>query len=518
MAGKKSYTSVYQVFVDTQLYFISKKGGQLTLGLFPDIARERWSWFVANFGNLRSRFQSVASGNINLVSNLQDLERFVEGFKLGNTKLNPFDSEGNIIKFRLFLDTVPLNEIGLTPDEANQRAEELERVGSLVEEDFRSMLQLLRQRTALAAQDVGLSDADAEKFLGLDRRRKQRNARIKDLIDIAEINTLYKIIEGFIYDLQVSQKKPPNLLAKAQENLAPGSEFTPENVYQTYIPVPFEISLESMAKKYLGSVQKWFELVTVNNLKAPYIDEVGQKYNLIAPPSQSTVIINSAQSNAVAPGVRVGIGSSRFKEESKIIENITVNEDDTMILSLSGEGDLSRFLPSENGYIRIFAPGTVRNNSLILIPFTEASPTGPAKKTPSRDDIRRLEKAFIEFGVDIARNERTNDILFDSSGNFKLAFGLKAVRQAVRNTLKTNIRELPYHPNYGVNYSLGRSYLGSVDEAVQVGDLIRTGVLRDQRLEDAKINRIASTDRGASLQMAVKVKGIDDPIPLAFVT
>lgn len=514
-----SYTSVYQVFSDSTLYFITRKGGKLTLGLFPAIARERWAWFVENFNTFSRRFEVGANGNLNLVKSLEDLRKFVEGFKLGNTRINPFDRENNLIKFRPFLDQITLSEVNLTPSEIRVRDEELARTGSLNEEDFRSMLALLRQKTAIAAQELGLGDDTANAILGLNPRRKRRSPRVKDILDIAEINRAYKFIEGFIFDKQRTQKRPPNLLRISQQNLDVGSGFRPQDVYQTYYPVPFEISLESMAKKYLGSVQKWFELATINNLQPPFVDQTGTKFDLIAPAASNNLIISSGLAEAVAPGVRIGIGSFKIREESRIIERVVINDDDTMVLFLSGAADLNKFLPDEGAFVRVYKPNTARPNSLILIPTTSSpSADTSSKPTPSKDEIRRLEKAFIQFGVDVARDEKTGDLIFDSNGNFKLSYGIRAVRQAVRNTLRTNVRELSYHPNYGINYSLGRSYMGTVDEAVKIGDLIRSGILRDQRLEDAKITRISSTKQGASLQMAVKIKGLDDPIPLSFVT
>ena len=513
------YTSVYQVFVDATLYFLTRKGGKLTLGLFPEIARDRWPWFVNNYVKFKERFEIAANGNLILVRALGDLNKFVDGYNLGNTKINPFLAEVNIINFRPFLDLIELGEVGLSPAEITIRDEELTRAGSLEEEDFRNMLSLLRQQTVIAAQEVGLGDSTVNEIFGYSERRKTRSARIKDLVDINELNQAYKFIEGFIFDKQRTQKRPPNLLAIAQQNIGAGSGFSPQDVYKTYFPVPFEISLESMAKKYLGSTQRWYELVSINNLQPPFIDEVGTKFSFIAPAATNNLIISSVLYENVAPGVRIGIGSNRHREESRVIERVVLNEDDTMVLFLSGVADINKFLPSEEAFVRIYKPGTVRKSSIVLIPSSSPD-TGDlsSKPTPSNDEIRRLEKAFIQFGVDIARDEKTGDIIFDSNGNFGLAYGIKAVRQAVTNALRTEVDELPYHPRYGINYALGRSYMGTVDEAVKIGDLIRSSILRDQRMEDVKITRISATDRGAAMQMGVKIKGLDFFIPLSFVT
>ena len=88
----------------------------------------------------------------------------------------------------------------------------------------------------------------------------------------------------------------------------------------------------------------------------------------------------------------------------------------------------------------------------------------------------------------------------------------------MRQILRTNVNELPYHPAFGVNYELGKQFVGTVDEAVKIGELLVSSITKDQRIEDVVISRISSTNTSASLQLLVKIKGLDDPIPLSFVT
>ena len=512
-----AYSSMYHVFKDAALYFIVNKGGNLTLSLMPTITRGRWSWFVENYNKFKDRFKTYANGDQILELALEDLNKYVDGYKLGNENINPFDIEANLITFKPFLDIVNLGEIGLTPSETFIRDEELDRVSKLEEIDFRSMIDLVKKTATLYAQDIGLGDDSANEYYGITSRKKRRSVRVEDINNLNDLTEVEKFIEGYIFDKQLQQKRPPNVLKLTQENLLSTSGFRPEDIYKTYTPAPFEISLESMAKKYLGSAEKWYELVTVNNLKPPFYDPIGAKYYLLAPAASNNLIIPSTSKDEIAPGVAIALASHKYQEEVRTIERVIFNEDDTMVLFLSGAPDLNKFSPNEKAFARIFKAGTVRQNSIILIPSSVGS-NGVSTPTPTRDDLRRLEKAFIEFGVDIARDNHTGDLQFDLNGNFKLAFGYQAVRQAVLNTIKTEVGELNFHPTYGMNFSLGRSYLGSVDSAVQIGDLIVSAILRDPRFADARISKISSTNTSASLQVSVKIRGFDDAITLAFVS
>jgi hypothetical protein len=512
------YTSFVQLTIDSRLNAYLLQGGQLTLFLFPSIARNRWGWMVENFNTLSESFISLARGDERAKILLDDLTRQVDGYKLGNTKINPLENLPNIVKYELFLDVIPLTTLSLTTDEVRVRDEELKRISELTEDDFRNMLDFMRKETIIFTQEIGLGDTTVSALYGVNNRKKKRSANVTDLLRIDDVNQAYKAIEALIYDKRKTQKKPPNLLAIAQGNTASDSTFVPRDIYKTYVPVPFQISLENMARTYLGSPKSWYELVTINNLQPPFIDEVGTKFELLSPASSNSIVIPSDLYEYLTPGIRISIGSHKIIEESRVIERIILNENSTMVIFLSGLPDLNKLLTKHKAFVRIYKPHTVRKNSIILIPSTEGTSAESSKPTPSKDELKRLDKAFLEFGVDIAKDSNTNDWIIDSNGNFKLSYGFSAIRQAVRNALRTEKGELTYHPGFGVNINLGSSYLGSVDEAVLIGDLLVSSIEKDQRFERVDIAKIASAKNGAMLQLNVKIKGFDSVIPLSFVT
>jgi hypothetical protein len=332
------------------------------------------------------------------------------------------------------------------------------------------------------------------------------------------IEETIKIIEGIVYDLRQKQNKSPNLIATSNSNIREDSEISFLDIFKSFVNIPFEISLEHMAQKYLGSRDLWYELVTINNLKPPYVDESGEKFLLLAPASSNSVIIRDTRKVDIPVGVSVGIGSYRYREESRIIERTIENEDGTIVLFLSGKPNLNRFLTSDEAFIKIYQPATTRPGVFVKIPLVAQSPLAKQIVTPKLDELRRLDRALLNFGVDIARNERTNDFVVDSNGNFKLAYGIDNVRQTVLYTIRTTQGELPFHPDYGVNTNIGDRYYGTVDEALIFGDVLRNTLLRDKRFLDVQIASVSTTGTSMSLSLLVFIAGSDQPIPLSFVS
>lgn len=516
MSQTKKYNSLFEVLNDTELYMAWRRGEVLDLGHLQNLARSRWNWIVDNWPTLRERFKNFADGNGTLESTLEDFDRIVASYHLGNRQ-NPFDNVSRFIDFAPFLETIKLTELRLAPEEQIAVSKEMDRIRNFVIEDFRSMLNFIRQQEALSAFRVGLGDVDGGRMQGVMPVPRERSANITDLARLSDIDEIRKFIEGIVIDFKGRQDRPPNLLQIANQNLGANSDHTFSDVYRSAIAVPFEISLESMAKKYLGNPDLYFELVTVNNLQPPYVDEVGEKFPLLAPGAVNNLIISSVRKDDIPVGTKIGVGSYKVREEARIIEKIVDNGDGTVIIFLSGAQDLAKLKVTEGAYVRIYAPHTVNSGSFVLIPLTIDSPNRP-KYTPQSDELRRLDAALLNFGVDILRDERTGGFVIDSNCNFKYAAGLVNVRQAVLFALRTVQGELPFHPGYGITVNIGDRYYGTTDEAVVFANALRQSLLKDPRFKDVQVVGLSTTNTGIALTLVVSLVGVNTPIPLSFVS
>lgn len=516
MANKK-YTDLFSVLNDVDLYMTVRRGDVLTLGLLQPLARGRWQWLVDNWNiSLYQRFKTFADGDNTLEQRLEDLDRLVTSYRLGNNR-NPLDSFDTFVLFSKFLSTIRLSELALSAEEKILVALEQQRVQDFVIEDFRAMTFYLRQQQALDSYRIGLGDPIGGRLNGAVPVARQRSATIGDLSQLDDALQILKFIEGIIIDFKNTQDKAPDLISIANRNLGPNSTTTFNDTYRSSVAVPFEFNLQHMAKKYLGSEDLYFELVTINKLQPPYIDEVGQKLLLLAPGAVNNIIVPGTLRDSMPVGTKLNIGSYRIREESRIVEKVVENTDGSLIVFLSGAQDLSKLKTTEGAFIRVYAPRTLNSGSFVLIPLTVASPNA-AKYTPSSDQLRRLETALLNFGVDILRDEKTRGLVVDANGNLAFAAGLVNVRQAVLSALKTTQGELTFHPEYGVSVQIGDKYYGTTDEAVIFANALRDTLLRDPRYEDIQILGLQTTGTGISLSLLVSVQGVGAPIPLSFVS
>jgi len=513
----KNYTDSFDVFIDLTFYLSLRTGSRLNLGLLPPVAINRYPWIVTNWSKLYQVFKTISNGNSVLESNLVDFDRAIQSYNLGN-KNNELENKTSYKKFYSFLAAIQISTLTLTPDELILQNREVDRIAQLTVDDFRNMISFMKLSLATASEQIGLGDETAAKYYQKSVNPQRKSATIDDMVLLQGGFETIKIIEGIIFDIQRTSKKAPNLIAASNNNVATNSPVRFLDIYRSFITVPFEISLEHMAQKYMGSGKRWYELVTVNSLKPPFIDEAGQKFDLLAPAAVNNCIIQDLRKGDIPVGTSIGIGSYKYREETRVIERTIENEDGTIVLFLSGKQDLNKFITAHKAYVRIYSPGTLRPGVYVKIPLTQESPMLSSIPTPKSDQLRRLDRALLNFGVDIARDEKTNDILLDANGNFKMQYGMDNVRQAVLYALRTVKKELPFHKGYGVNTNVGASYFGTTDEALIFGDVLRNTLLRDKRFLDVKIAKLSTTGTSMSLSLLVLIAGSDQPIPLSFVS
>lgn len=513
----KNYIDFFDLYRDLDAYNSIRSNEQLTLAHIPAVAQNKWTWIVANWRGLKELFKEQADGEDQELQSLESFDADVMSYKLGNTKNNPLENKEKLKEYNKFLDQIVLSSLNLSPEESQAIGREIERIQSLDIEDFESMKKFMDRYISTKAMEVGLGDPMAAKLYGVQVIPKNRSATTQDVIELSYLQELVTIIENIMLDLKQRIKRPPNLLSAANNNMTADSGITISDSYLSFVTTPYEISLEHMAKLYLGSESLWYELVTVNNLKPPFIDEIGTKLNIVAPPAVNNLTISTSKKDEIFVGSKIGIGSYRYKEETRVVEKIVINENNTMLLFVSGNQDINRFLPSEGGFVRIYKPSTIRSGQFIKIPTNNPGVMSSSVPTPTSDVIRRLGAVLVNFGVDVLRDEKTNDFVLDANGNFKMAYGYTNVRQTALYALKTDTGELPFHPSYGVNQNMGEKFFGTADEAVVFSEAIRSSLLTDPRFSNVEISNLAATGNSINLSLNVYITGSNQPISLNFI-
>ncbi len=510
----KRFTSIFEATVDLNLFLSIAKGVTPPLAFFVAVAKGRWVWIVNNWNTLYLRFKNLANGDQALEKALIDLNNLVLSYQLGSP-INGLSNDQNYVAFLPLLMNLQLSEFSLTTDEKKIVAQEYARINSFDITDFLNMADFISQQITNAADIIGMGDPQGSVIYSGQTLEKQREPTFDDLLQIEALIELEQTIEGIVFAFKQKQSRPPDLLKVASNNLSSSSGVSIHTAYRSYRSVPFFGSLEQMASRYLGDPRKWFELVTVNDLQPPFVDEYGTKYSLLAPGSASSVTIDNSQSPQVFIGMKVRVGSVTFREEYRLVTDLSANDDGSLTLFLSGEPNLSRLLPTQNAYVRIYAPGTITSGSMVSIPLDVRS-SMPSVLTPTSDVLRQLDKSLLAFGVDILRDRKTGDFLTDSTGNYQYAVGLQNIQQAIYWRLRTSLGQLPFHPTYGIDLAIGNRYTGNESEVTKLANAIKQSILSDSRFRQVEITRFISTGNGVSIEMVVRVGDSTLLLPLSF--
>jgi hypothetical protein len=515
--ANETYTDKISIITDLKLYIANRNSQAQNLSMFPKLCADRWTWIVRNWdSSLYAKFLTQSNGDEYLLGILDRLDNHVSAWKEG-AGVNPFQDMSIFADATEFLETILVTDLTPTPSESQFVAREVKRVAEFRETEFRSMLSFLRTQRDIAFDFIGLSDNQYDSFKKRSASPKQRDFFVSDLYQLDEAIELEKFIQGIILEFKYTREVEPNLLQFANEQLASGqSSVLVEDIYSSYITVPFEQTLEQMARDYLGTSNRWFELVTVNKLKPPYIDIHGQKILISENASANSLRVPIGDQKKFLVGASVKIGSRLVPDEVRFVELLRDNEDGTATVFLSGKQDLSKLRVEHLAYLRAYEPETVRDFSFIRIPVPSPAPYASVPD-PTENVLKKLDKALYSFGVDIAVDDKNGDIVIGSSGDLSLQYGIPNVRQAVLSVVRTSLGELPLHPGYGIPETIGFALEGA-DSAVKISTIIEQAIQRDPRFTGVQISNIVISPEGKiNMSVSVSVAGSNQLIPLAFV-
>lgn len=273
-------------------------------------------------------------------------------------------------------------------------------------------------------------------------------------------------------------------------------------------PVPFGLTIEQIAARYLGDPQRWLEIATLNNLQDPYIDENGFQRPLLSNATGRQITISSVQDMYI--GQRVIVMSSTQTPSARVILGIDRLSDTSYLLSLDGDPNLDNFLTADSAYIQAYLPGTVNSQQKIFIPSDLPVPNTPNILVPTStasDPLVGLSK------VDWLLTD-TGDIATNSFGDFRFSAGITNLIQAMKIKISTPKGSMLTHPQFGLGIKPG---VMSSDVNVQdIYNSITKLVEEDPRFQGLNSLQISLNGPVLSISMAVTLAGQQGVFPLTF--
>jgi hypothetical protein len=402
------------------------------------------------------------------------------------------------------IDTVPVDQLSnSTPALRTAMAVETARVRALTTHDFRNMRQQVEDFNSFLSAKVGLPDP----------RVPNPPAAIRDATkdDFKLIAALAESTDAISQMSVVQKQQPETSLLDYVAGLASAAGINMRRALSKYyVPFPYGSTLEQLALQYLGDATRWDEIAALNELRQPYIDEVGQDQALLANGNGNGIVVSDG--TLLQIDHLVSISSRTQLSESRRVVAIKELAAGYWSVTLSGMPDLNKFKISDQAAIHFFLPATVNSGKVIFIP-SDSPTTNTDLELRFVPTISDLERLLQVGGVDGALTN-AGDIAITPDGNWPLVQGLANLIQYARVALSTPVGSLLLYPGFGIDVQIGQSLadtsaadiLASIKNSFRLNSAF-TGIASALVTTEGPVTRI-------TLELAIK--GMDATLPVIF--
>lgn len=286
-----------------------------------------------------------------------------------------------------------------------------------------------------------------------------------------------------------------------------GIPFT-NDIAKVLAPVPFGLTIEGIASRYLGDAQRWIEIATINSLRDPYIDENGFQLPLLSNASGRQIVVSSIQN--LYMGQRVVLMSATQIPSARVILGIDRLSDTSFLITLDGLPNLSNFTILDNAYLQAYLPGTVNSQQKIYIPSDLPVPNDPNIIPPpstSGDPLTGLSK------VDWLLTD-SGDVAVNNYGDFRYASGMTNLIQAIKIKIGTKKGTVITHPEFGLGIKVGM--MNSEFTVQDLYNSLTRLIEEDPRFQGLDSLQIALNGPTLSMNMAVSLAGQSGVFPVNY--
>ena len=275
------------------------------------------------------------------------------------------------------------------------------------------------------------------------------------------------------------------------------------------VPVPYGLNVEQIAMRYLGDPQRWLEIVTLNELREPYIDQNGFQYSLLSNASGRSIVINGNQDLFI--GQTIFLNSNTQVATARTIINMQTLTQNSFLVTLDGLANLDVFTTVDQAYIQAYLPGTVNSQNSIWVPSNLPAPAYDQINIPAsvaNVDLVGLSK------VDWQINTLTGDLVINNTGDFQLSAGINNIVQALAIKFNTPLGSCLLNPDFGFGVKPGT--MVSDTSAADIYNNINKLVTSDPRFSGISGLQVNITPPSLNISLGIGLSGIQGLFPIQF--
>lgn len=409
-----------------------------------------------------------------------------------------------------YFSSVNTSDLNIPPTVQSKITAERNRVRAFTRQDFANILSSIQSASQDFADFVGAGDAT---FDATFNRTPLPSTRVPSDNDFEVMFQLNAVV------MQLNRQAAYNNLSAIPTNpmdFAAGFFSSTQIPFQSYpgkfaVPFPYGASFETLAAKYLGDPDRWEEIVSLNDLRQPYVDEVGFTVPLLTNGNGNQVAVASDQNLEV--NQVVFLSSAGQPRTMRHILSITpINNGSYFMLVLDGLPNLGNYRTIQGASLQAFMPGTVNSMMTLYIPSSTPPPV-PEFDTPGIPGLNPFQQYFNAGGVDLLLTS-TGNLVVTPDGDCRLAIGLTNLVQTIWLAFNTPKGSLIHHTEYGFPRLLGQSIADAPASSILMaaknlfkGDPSFTGV------QSATVQAIGPTAR---IFLGVGIAGTSNVLPVTF--
>lgn len=519
--------AIHQTLRDIRLFNKLLNDKELTLSDFPSIMQSKWGYIRDNWpkyikNSLINNIGASKDGE-SLQKQIKDFDEFVYNRAFLPKTLNILTESEVIYRFFDILDSIPINWLPLSREDAVLVRKVTGRVSNFNKSDWIKMKKEIHKEMLLVSNVAGEIDEDVNKTYHLKPIQEDHTVSVYDLDKTKFYLDHLRFIDFILSDKGFNDPRliDPFALAKSNSN---NPDFPIES-FNAGLMVRMDVddTLQTLSNRYYGTPDLWLQIAIANGLQPPYIDNYGEEISLLVNGLDNTVYLpktTGAEDNIEKFYVSqpIYIFSSLYPvPELRIIKKISeVPTSGDIILELEGKSDLEKYTTIDGAKIRVYKKYTTNSNYFILIPTVNTE-----EELVNRDELpwflRIKQEDEILQKVDLYI-DKEKDITFSPCNDLMLSYGINNAIQALMLKFIVEMGELMRHPEFGfIGGVVGSKNTELETNKQKIIDYITDSISRDERFNSIVSLDFLTFSTYYVINLVVRLSGgLDKLIPVSF--